>query len=238
MIDFGFLTPPRLEQYGRSLEEITHVVVSHLHADHTGGLEELAFVSRFVHDQRPTLLLPPTIGEALWEHSLRGGLEWITDQEGQSIHCDLSCYFNPVELDTGWRDLGPLAIKVFPTEHVPNKSSWGIILRDNADGSSMIFGCDTRTRHAELLDDPISEDFSDGPIFHDCRLSPSRARAIHIHLSEIDYPPAVQGRVVLVHYEDNLESYSDAIAAAGLKVIAPGQAIHSQSWRADLMESK
>lgn len=238
MIDFGFLTPPRLESSGRSLDEITHVAISHLHADHIGGLEELAFVSRFVHDQKPTLLLPPKLGHDLWEHSLRGGLEWVTDSAGESIRCDLNDYFNTSELGEGWADLGALSIKAFRTNHVPNKASWGFIVRDAEHAGTMIFGCDTRTRHVELLQNPLSDDFSDGPIFHDCRLSRSQTDSIHIPLPEISYPPTVQDRIVLVHYDDDLEKHQSNITAAGLKIIAPGQAIDSLSWRSDLAHSK
>ncbi len=73
MVDFGHLAPMRLEQYNHNLAEITDVLVSHVHSDHTGGLEELAFISRFVHGRKPTLLLPEGLGDQLWEHRLRGG---------------------------------------------------------------------------------------------------------------------------------------------------------------------
>jgi hypothetical protein len=205
-----------------------------LHADHIGGLEELAFVSRFVHNQKPTLLLPPNIGPDLWNHSLRGGLEWVTDDHGDSIRCDLNSYFHTTNLGKSWVDLGALAIKAFQTDHVPNKSSWGFVVRDTNDGSSMIFGCDTRARHRELLETPLSDDFANGPIFHDCRLRKSQTNSIHIRLPQISYPPAVQDRIVLVHYDDDLEQHHDDIAEAGLKVIAPGQSISSHSWRSDL----
>ena len=41
MLDFGYHSPGRLEKMGIGLREITHIAISHLHADHTGGLEEL-----------------------------------------------------------------------------------------------------------------------------------------------------------------------------------------------------
>ncbi len=234
MIDFGHLAPIRLEKYNRNLAEITHVLISHVHSDHTGGLEELAFLSHFIHHRKPTLLLPQGLGEQLWEHSLRGGLEWISDKSGEPLQGTLDTYFNRVDLGTDWHDLGPICIRVFRTDHVPEKDSWGFIVRDTASGDQMIFGCDTRTLHPELLEDPLSEDFAKGPIFHDCQLSEVGPWSIHIGLNDIAYPPAVQERIVLVHYEDNLEEYRTAIQEGGFKIALPGEVIRLPDWRSSL----
>jgi len=47
----------------------TRVILSHLHADHIGGLEELGFTGRFRWGQRPTLWVPrascPSCGTTL-----------------------------------------------------------------------------------------------------------------------------------------------------------------------------
>ncbi len=234
MVDFGHLAPMRLEQYNHNLAEITDVLISHVHSDHTGGLEELAFISRFVHHRKPTLLLPEGLGDPLWEHSLRGGLEWISDKSGEPIQCTLDTYFNLVELGPGWHDLDSVSIKCFRTDHVPGKDSWGFIVRDRSSGDQLIFGCDTRTLHPQLLEDPLSKDFARGPIFHDCQLSGSGPWSIHIGLSDIAYPPEVQERIVLVHYEDNLEEYRTAIQEAGFKIALPGEVIQLPDWRSSL----
>ena len=231
MIDFGFLTPPRLERYGHSLDQITHVAVSHIHADHVGGLEELAFASRFLHRRRPTLLLPEGLGSKLWERSLRGGLERLSNERGDPLPCTLESYFEPIDLDADWCELGPISIRSFRTDHVPGKDSWGFIVRDVESGGNMIFGCDTRTRQPELLEDPLPEDFTAGPIFHDCLLSEHGLASIHIHLREIVYPPLVQKRIVLVHYDDDVKEHLPAIREAGLKVTFPGEAIRLPDWR-------
>ena len=231
MIDFGFLTPSRLERYGHSLGQITHVAVSHIHADHVGGLEELAFASRFLHRRKPTLLLPRGLGRELWEQSLRGGLERVSDNRGKALRCTLDSYFDCVDLGAEWCDLGPMSIRPFRTDHVPDKNSWGFIVRDGASGSKMIFGCDTRTRQPELLEDPLSEDFAAGPIFHDCLLADHGLASIHIHLRKIIYDPTVQERIVLVHYGDDLEDHLPAIRTAGLKVTFPGEVIRLADWR-------
>jgi hypothetical protein len=235
MIDFGHLAPLRLEALGFSLSQLTHVVVSHIHADHVGGLEELAFLSRFVHHGRVRLLVPRGLKGLLWEHTLRGGLEMVADESGAAEHCDLRTYFDVVELDEGWQEIGPLALRPFKTDHVPGKDSWGFVVRELASGDQMIFGCDTRTPHPELLAEPLSSDFATGPIFHDCHLGRGGVASIHIPLAEIAYPPAVQERIVVVHYGDQLEDYVERIYAAGLKIAYPGDVIALPDWRSSLI---
>lgn len=234
MIDFGHLAPQRLEERGDSLGDITHVAISHIHADHIGGLEELAFLSRFVHKNRVTLLTPGNLRHLLWEHSLRGGLEMVADEAGEKVHCNLETYFDVIELGDSWQEIGPVRIRPFRTDHVPGKDSWGFIVEDGASGGRMIFGCDTRVRHPELVEEPLDEDFSRGPIFHDCQLSGGGASTIHVPLREIAYPAAVQARIVLVHYNDRLEEHLDAIHAAGLRVAYPEDVVRLPDWRSHL----
>ena len=105
MVDFGFTSPMRLNSLNRSLKEITHVAVSHIHADHVGGLEELAFMSRFVFRRRPTLLLPDGLADDLWLTALRGGLEWTADDKGDPEQCTLETYYNVMRINATKRSL-------------------------------------------------------------------------------------------------------------------------------------
>ncbi len=58
-----------------------------------------------------------------------------------------------------------------------------------------------------MLEEPLPEDFAAGPIFHDCLLSDHGLASIHIHLRKIVYTPTVKARIVLVHYDDDLEDH-------------------------------
>lgn len=234
MIDFGHLAPQRLEDIGHSLDSLTHVAISHIHADHIGGLEELAFLSRFVYRRKITLLTPGNLRHLLWEHSLRGGLEMVADENGEPIHCELETYFDVLELSDSWQTIDAVRILPFRTDHVPGKDSWGFVVEDVANGARVIFGCDTRVRHPELEEEPLHEDFARGPIFHDCQLSGGGASTIHVPLAEIGYPPEVQERVVLVHYSDRLPEHLEAVRRAGLKVAYPGDVVELPDWRSCL----
>ncbi len=232
MIDLGFTTPGRLEDLGRNLREITHIAISHIHADHIGGLEELAFLSRFVFGTRPKLLLPRGLASDLWEHALKGGMELVSNDEGEPLFCTLETYFDPIILDDEWKNLGSLNIRAFANDHVPGKASYGFIVRDSESADQMIFGCDVRRRLKELETEPIEPDFARGPIFHDCQLYDDGPSGVHIPFSKLfSYPQSVRKRIVLVHYNDSVLHHLAEIHENGFSLGWPGNVITMPNWR-------
>jgi ribonuclease BN (tRNA processing enzyme) len=84
LIDCGYQVPAALQKKGIDFFSIDDIYVSHLHADHIGGLEYFAFM-RYDFLSKPRYAIenpkaPKLIGnkhllENLWNQSLRGGLE-------------------------------------------------------------------------------------------------------------------------------------------------------------------
>jgi len=69
---------------------IDGVYISHLHADHVGGLEYLAFVNYFMgNGKKLDLYVPYYYADDLWSHTLKGGMEYI----GGKI-CNIDDFFN------------------------------------------------------------------------------------------------------------------------------------------------
>ena len=86
LIDFGAKVPAALDNLKIDINSIDDIYISHLHGDHIGGLEEMAF-SRYdwynkphhYSDNRkisaPRLIANENLLHELWDKSLRGGLE-------------------------------------------------------------------------------------------------------------------------------------------------------------------
>src|ERR1700733_14991425 len=70
LIDCGTDIRLSLYELGYTYRDIRHVFVSHLHADHIGGLEWLAFTSKFNSGcQKPCLHINHQLVEDLWNRS-------------------------------------------------------------------------------------------------------------------------------------------------------------------------
>ncbi len=80
LIDCGSDIRWSLHEQGLSYAQITDVYISHLHADHVGGLEYLGFSTRYDPNcQRPNMFLSKDLSASLWDNTLSGGMRM---QEG------------------------------------------------------------------------------------------------------------------------------------------------------------
>lgn len=111
LVDCGLEIPHALFAAKIKVQDINDIYVSHLHADHIGGLEKFAFLRYdWANKPRKTTTGPYLIGnkqllDDLWNKSLRGGLESM-----EGFVSNLETFFRPfpVEPNTpfywcGWR---------------------------------------------------------------------------------------------------------------------------------------
>lgn len=82
-----------LHALGMSFTDIDAVYISHIHSDHTGGLEWLGFTRYFSGTGSPELYVPHDVVTPLWE-TLRAGMCTLDDQKS-----DLNTYFNVKTVD-------------------------------------------------------------------------------------------------------------------------------------------
>lgn len=84
LIDAGYQVPEALREAGIDFRDIDDIYISHLHADHVGGLEYFAFQRYdWINKHRdakgkgyaPRLIANKQLLQDLWNKSLRGGLE-------------------------------------------------------------------------------------------------------------------------------------------------------------------
>lgn len=196
LIDCGITAPQALYQLGVSLPDLDGIIITHIHGDHVGGLEEIAFRMKYVHQRKLNLFLPSSIAKPLWETTLRGGME------EQSSGCNsLDCYFHVTTFEPGtpFKLHDQLTIELIQTKHVPNKPSHALLINDNVFYSSdMVFDPDLlhklvgtgRCKH----------------ILHECQLTGQGY--IHTTLSELlTLPESMQERIWLMHYGDERDQY-------------------------------
>lgn len=78
LIDCGSDIRWSLHEQGLSFKQITDVYISHLHADHVGGLEYLGFSTRYDPQcPPPNLFLSKDLVDDLWERTLSGGMRML-----------------------------------------------------------------------------------------------------------------------------------------------------------------
>jgi len=129
LVDCGFTVPPELIKLKR-LNEITDIVLTHIHADHIGGLESLGFMNYFVFknrgDARPNLYVgTDDFAQLLWENSLSGGMKNIQSDKNEPQKATLETYFK-VWIGTKVRVPGLPVATLFPTLHVQGLENYGV----------------------------------------------------------------------------------------------------------------
>ncbi len=190
LVDCGITAPKALHDLGKTFGDIDAVLVTHIHADHIGGLEEFAFQMKFIYKRKPVLYAAQDVIAPLWNYSLRGGLE----QDG---FLSLEDYFDVRPLAAGEpAELLPgIQVELLRTPHVPNKPSYSLLINGRFFYSSdMVFS-------PELLERLVKERGVTA-IFHDCQLHPPGV--VHTDLASLlTLPEEIQQIVYLMHYGDD-----------------------------------
>jgi ribonuclease BN (tRNA processing enzyme) len=197
MIDCGYLATRSLQELKISLNEITGIIITHLHADHIGGLEEVAFRMKYEYHHRATLYIPSGIRQDLWEHSLKGGLE--NKQDG---FIALDDYFKVIELtENQLVYLNPnLFIEIIHTVHVPGKLSYSLFIQND-----LFYSSDIQFMPEFILNEVVGRRKCT-TILHDCQLDGTSE--VHATLHQLlTLPDHIQSKIYLMHYGDHMSSY-------------------------------
>jgi ribonuclease BN (tRNA processing enzyme) len=182
------------------LDDIDHVLITHLHGDHCGGLEQLLFWRRFVTGRKTTIHAIPEVLAGLWDTRLRGGMDTLMRPDGSVSALELSDYADVRPLGPGVARLGPLELEWRRTiHHIPTSA-----LRVRVGGRVLGYSADT------AFDPGLIEWLAASDLFfHETNFG------VHTPLeSLVGLPEAVRGRMRLIHYPDQLAPEGAPIACA------------------------
>ena len=203
---------------------IRRVFVTHLHADHIGGLEELALMNKYMfadgvsgEGHKAELITTPELAEALWEHSLKGGLGALPGKPAVlgdffSVHTiHLPGHGKPDRFTM----CGRYEITLFRTHHIQLKEKYdwpscGLLMTDRLSGETVAYSGDTR------FDPAMFDEIMAGAkiIVHDVQLEDphvgpvsNRSDPIHAPLSLMrTLSGDIRRKIVLYHYGDAWDS--------------------------------
>ncbi|MEW6428168.1 MAG: MBL fold metallo-hydrolase [Thermodesulfobacteriota bacterium] len=187
-----------------SARDVDAVYVSHLHADHVGGLEWLAFSRYFGGGGKPLLYLHPDLRRPLWQHCLSGGLAVV---QGNKLCLDDYFDCRPVENTFNWHGLRCTVVRL---PHVVGSAatlySYGLMMESG--GRNLFFSSDTAFCPGLLLPHWQAADL----ILQDCETSPSKT-GVHCHYQDLlTLPASLRAKMWLYHYQP----------ASGLDAVADG----------------
>jgi ribonuclease BN (tRNA processing enzyme) len=171
------------------LDDVDHVLITHLHGDHVGGLEQLLFWRRFVTKRRAVLHAAPEVLSGLWDTRLRGGMEVLMETPGgptRSLRLD--DYADVAPLAPGENRIGDLVLEHRPTiHHIPTTA-----LRIRAGSRMLGYSADT------AFDPGLVAWLAESDLFfHETNLG------VHTPLASLVALPAdVRARMRLIHYPD------------------------------------
>lgn len=173
LVDCGATVPLALIERG-DVNCITDIAITHLHADHVGGLEGLIFYAYFVLGMRGSQRLrihvaTDEFAHALWEKSLRGGMEFNVTENMDAIGMTLEDYAE-IHVNKTVQVEGLPAVEFFPTEHVKRMENYGLNIGDNV-------------RYSGDTIEPPNVDVD--LIFQDCDFREPSVPGIHLTYSQL-----------------------------------------------------
>ena len=213
LIDCGNLCPYAFYTFNTTIASVKNFLITHSHADHAGGLEEVALMNMYVTKNKPNMVITDEYKKILWEKTLSGGL-YMKGEDGFRQKMTFDDYFTqvrPKKYKNSLRpmyeaNIGSINIKLFRTKHLfTNKNSWknsfyslGVLI-DNR----VLFTSDTKA-DPELIN-WMDSHFNIECIFQDCQFYPN---AVHAYFQELNsfLTKEQKAKTILCHYNDGAQN--------------------------------
>ncbi len=222
LIDCGTLCPFSFSQFNSKITQVRNFLLTHNHADHIGGMEEVALLNMYGTKQIPNIVITDEFKKLLWNESLKGGLKTKGENSSKS-KMTFSDYFfqiKPKKIKNSPRpfyetNIGEINLKIFRTKHVfTDKNNWknsyysvGVLI-DNR----IIFTGDSQAD--KTLIDWLTSAFKIDYIFHDCQFG---TNAVHASYEELlkTISSDLRKKTYLCHYSDNADQNNIRVSDDG-----------------------
>jgi ribonuclease BN (tRNA processing enzyme) len=201
LIDAGADTRFSLADVGLSYKDLGAVYVTHLHSDHTGGLEYLAFTSYFdpSFEDKISLFGNGSLLNELWDNTLKGGLKSI-----QGKRTTLEDFFDVHKVKRNgnfvWEGI---TFQPVQTVHIMDEysivSSYGLMITA-PNGKKIFYTSDTQFNPNQIRDFYAQAD----AIIQDCETLPF-CTGVHANYTELEtLNEDVKRKMCFVHFQDNV----------------------------------
>jgi ribonuclease BN (tRNA processing enzyme) len=221
LFDCGIDIKHSLKAANRKVEEIDAVYVSHLHSDHSGGLEWIGYYSYFISKKKIKLYIHESLVSELWS-MLRPGMESVNNKQ-----VGLNEYFDIIIIPQGYSgfELLEYSFNLIKNPHVVNPVktmySFGLVI-----GEATSFGSGRDRIVAYISSDTNSclegGEWGDIIIFHDCDFM--NLGGVHINYEELKkIPDKIKSNMWLYHYHDLGDKMPDVIADGFAGIVKQGQ---------------
>ncbi len=239
LIDCGRQAPDQLEAAGLTWHAITGQIITHVHGDHTFGLEDFAFMRYYTTSlgvapiiaggPRPYLVTHDAVLDEIWQ-MLAPSLRYL--KKGEDLFAGrMADYFEVVAPHKredpqahAWEHaqhfrVGPMDLIARENEHVPGKPSTALEISIPGQSGRIAWWSGDST---VVPEDLIRLASVSSVLFHDCTFVEYTGQ-VHGSFAMLSaLPQDVREKMVLMHHEDDLDNHRQRAEAIGYRIALPG----------------